>query len=117
MAQLLLALYVTATSLGLILLKLGTSSGIPIRIVEGKWHFNLNFFSLSGILLYGLSFLLYIYLISKHDLGYIIPLTTGLVYAIIFVASYFVFHEVFTLVKILGIALIVAGLICLNVQK
>lgn len=117
MATLILFLFVATTSLGLIFVKLGTSNGLPIQILEGKLHFNLTFFSVTGILLYGTSFLLYMYLISKHDLGYIIPLTTAMVYAVIFVASYFVFHEVFTLVKILGIVLIVAGLVCLNVQR
>lgn len=117
MAQLILFFYVAATSLGLIFLKLGTKGGAPLAFVDGKPHFNLTLFSTSGILLYGLSFLLYMYLISKNELGYIIPLTTALVYAVIFVASYFVFHEVFTLVKILGIVLIVAGLLCLNIQK
>jgi len=117
MSNIILLLYVAATSLGLIFVKLGTTDGFPIKFTDSKVHFNFNFFSVAGILLYGISFLLYVYLISKNDLGYIIPLTTALVYAVIFVASYFVFHEVFTTVKILGILLIVTGLICLNIQR
>jgi drug/metabolite transporter (DMT)-like permease len=85
--------------------------------MDGKLHFNLNFYAVAGIFLYACSFLLYIYLISKNDLGYIIPLTTALVYIVIFVASYFVFHEVFTATKIVGIMLIVGGLIFLNLPK
>jgi len=116
-AKIIVALYVLATSLGLIILKLGTDSGLPISYTNNRLHFNLNFYSVSGIILYGLSFMLYIYLISKNDLGYIIPLTTAFVYIVIFIASAVVFKETFTTVKILGISLIVGGLILLNLKK
>lgn len=105
-----------ATSLGLIFIKLGTTDGLPIKLLNEKPVFNLNLLTAAGILLYGASFILYMYLISKNDLGYIIPLTTALVYIVIFVASYFIFHEVFTATKIAGIILIVAGLIFLNLK-
>jgi multidrug transporter EmrE-like cation transporter len=64
-----------------------------------------------------MSFLLYIYLISKNDLGFIIPLTTALVYVVVFIGSFFVFHEAFTMMKIMGIALIITGVIFLNLQR
>lgn len=117
MPNILLLLYVAATSLGLIFVKLGTDDGMPIKFVDGRLHFSFNLFAVSGIVLYGLSFLLYVYLISKNDLGYIIPLTTALVYVAIFIASYLVFHEVFTITKVLGIALILTGLLFLNLQR
>jgi small multidrug resistance pump len=115
--NLILGLYVLATSFGLIVLKLGTKSGLPITIVNNKIQFNLSFYSIAGIILYGLSFALYIYLISKFDLGYIIPLVTALVYIIIFVASFIIFKESFTSLKILAIVLILTGLILLNIKK
>lgn len=117
MLKFIIALYVLATSLGLVALKLGTTNGLPISIVENKLHLNINFYAISGIFLYGMSFLLYIFLISKYDLGYIIPLVTALVYIIIFVASFLIFKESFTLLKIIAIVLIVAGLVLLNLQK
>ena len=91
MQKIILALYVITTSLALVILKLGTDHGAPLSIVESKLHVNINFFTIAGVLLYGVSFLTYIYLISKYDLGYIIPLTTAFVYVIIFTASYLVF--------------------------
>jgi hypothetical protein len=75
-SKIILALYVVTTSAGLIILKLGTNSGVPITYVQNKLQFNFNLYSVLGILLYGISFALYIYLISKFDLGYIIPLAT-----------------------------------------
>ena len=111
------AAYVIATSMGLIFIKLGSTSGAPIAIVEHALKFNINFFIVAGVLLYGFSFILYTYLISKFDLGYIIPVTTALVYSLIFVASYFIFHETFTIIKIAAISLIIFGVILLNFNK
>jgi drug/metabolite transporter (DMT)-like permease len=114
MAKIIIGLYVLATSLALVVLKLGSKSGAPAELINGKLSFNLTPYTISGVILYGLSFLIYIYLISKYDLGYIIPLTTALVYILIFTASFIIFNEVFTVMKIIGIALIVCGLLFLN---
>lgn len=117
MAKAILALYILATSAALVALKWGSEhGGAPVETVNNKLHFNLNAYVISGVLLYGISFVLYTYLIAKYDLGYIVPLTTALVYILIFTASYFIFHEVFTAAKVAGIVLIVAGLILLNLK-
>lgn len=117
MSIIILIAYVLSTSSGLILLKFGTTSGMPISFVENAIKFNFNLYSIIGIFLYGLSFLLYIYLISKFDLGFIIPITTALVYILIFAASFLIFHEVFTVLKIIAISLIIFGVILLNFNK
>lgn len=110
-------LYVATTSIGLITLKLSTTSGLPISYINDKLVYNFNLLNVLGILFYGISFLIYFYLISKFDLGYIIPLTTALVYTVIFVASFVIFKESFTAFKILGIGLILVGLFFLNSSK
>lgn len=109
--------YVLATSFGLILIKLGSSNGAPVAIVESSLKFNLNPSIIFGILFYVLSFVLYTYLLSKYELGYIVPLTTALVYCLVFLASYFIFHEAFTLIKVAAISLIIFGIILLNINK
>lgn len=113
-SRLIILLYVIATSAALISIKLGSSNGSAVSIDNNKLNYNLNAGLLLGIVLYGISFILYTYLISKYDLGYIIPLTTAIVYTIIFVASYFIFNEAFTAIKILGIILILSGVVLLN---
>lgn len=117
MPKVIIGLFILATSSALILLKWGSKTGAAVESVGGKLHLNLNYWIVSGITLYGISFLLYTYLIAKYDLGYIVPLTTALVYIIIFTASYFIFDEVFTAFKIAGIVLIVGGLTLLNLNK
>jgi drug/metabolite transporter (DMT)-like permease len=111
-----LLLFVIVTASALIVLKLGTAEGAPIYYKNNGIRFNINRLSVTGVVLYGISFLIYIHLIAKNDLGYIIPVTTALVYMILFPASHFLFHERFTPVKITGIGLILIGLIFLNLK-
>ena len=103
--------------MALIILKLGTKSGLPIAYIDHKVQFNINFYSVAGLVLYGFSFVTYVYLISKNDLGYILPLALAFVYIIIFTASAIIFKEVFTTTKIIGISLIVLGLAFLNIKR
>lgn len=117
MANLILLFYALTSTAGLVLLKLGSSASAPVSFVDGKLQFNLGLYVVGGIILYGLSFIVYTYLISKNDLGYIIPVSTALVYVGIFLASFFIFKEAFTAVKIVGIFLILGGVILLNINK
>lgn len=114
MGHLILIAYAIATSLALIFLKLGSQNGALVNFVDGRLTFNLGVFGIAGVLLYGTSFALYTFLIAKYDLGFIIPLATALVYILIFVASFIVFKESFTFVKILAIILIMSGIVLLN---
>ncbi len=117
LSKLILGLYVLTTSAGLIILKLGTRNGLPLSLANQKLQLNINAYSILGIFLYAVSFVMYMYLISKNDLGYIIPLAAAFVYILIFFGSYLVFKETFTQMKIIGIALILGGLIFLNLGK
>ncbi len=117
MSKLVITLYVLTTSLALLALKWGTRAGAPIDLKGNGLQFNINFYNVSGIILYVISFALYIYLISRFDLGYIIPLVTAFVYIAIFIGSYVIFHEAFTPAKIFGIALIFGGLVLLNLNR
>ena len=116
LSKLIIGLYVLATSGALVLIKLGSAAGAPVSISNAKVMFNLNPIIFAGGVLYGISFLLYMYLISKNDLGYIIPLTTAFVYVAIFIASFLIFKESFSALKIIAIAMVIGGVILLNVK-
>jgi len=117
MTSIILLIYALASAGALVLLKLGSATGAPFSIIDGKPHFNLGLYVIAGIILYGVSFIIYTYLISKNDLGYIIPVSTALVYVGIFLASYFIFKESFTALKITAISMIVLGVILLSLNK
>lgn len=110
-------LYVLLSSGGLIAVKLGSDAEQGLIHLGSKIILPITLPTLIGIGLYGFSFLIYMFLISKFDLGYIIPLSTALVYIIIFTASYFVFKESFTAFKVLGILFIFAGIVLLNIHR
>ena len=114
MANIILAAYAISTSLALVLLKLGSESGAIVNVVNSKLDFNLSLLNLGGVFFYGLSFIVYTYLIAKYNLGYIVPLATGLVYILVFTASYFIFKENFTVLKVVAIAMIIGGVVLLN---
>jgi len=90
---------------------------MPVSFSGGTVQFNLNPYALAGLILYIASFGLYVYLISTNDLGYIIPVTAAFVYTLVFIASFFVFKETFTLAKVIGIGLILIGLTFLNLNR
>lgn len=116
MLKIITGLYVITTAAALVVLKLGSKDGAFAEFINGKLALHLTPYTIGGIVLYGTSFLLYMYLISKFDLGYIIPLTTALVYILIFIASFVIFKESFTAIKIAGIILIVIGVALLNIK-
>jgi drug/metabolite transporter (DMT)-like permease len=116
-SKIIISLFVLATSSALILLKLGTKASPLVHYTNNKIQFNINLYAILGLLLYGTSFVIYTFLIAKYDLGYIIPLTTAIVYVLIFTASFFIFNEVFTALKIIGIVLIVVGVLFLNIKS
>lgn len=117
MSNLILIFYVLSTSAGLILIKMGAATGMPFALIEGKLRTNFNILNVSGLGFYALSFVLYVYLVSRFQLGYIVPVTAGLVYILVFTASFFIFKEPFTVTKIFGILLILIGLFLLNQDR
>lgn len=116
LAKIIIGLYALTTSSALIVLKLGSKTGAIVAFEGGKLQLHLTLLSIVGTLLYGISFLIYTFLVAKYDLGFIIPLVTGLVYILIFVFSYFIFNESFSIVKVVAIGLILSGITILSIQ-
>jgi multidrug transporter EmrE-like cation transporter len=65
---------------------------------------------MSGMFLYGLSFLLWIKVLSKTELSYAYPFVS-LGYVLIMIFSFFVFKESITVYKMIGTAFIIIGVL------
>lgn len=108
MNVILFILYVLLSSSGLVLFKLGVNNA--------NIHFNLLGINISlsikmiiGVVCYGLSFLLWLYLVSKLNLTIAMPLSVALVNTLVVVESCTFLKEKITLLQGIGIFVVIFG--------
>lgn len=95
---------------GQILMKLGASAGLP---PGGLYMLFLNPSVLSGMALYGLSALTWIYALTRVPLSVAYPMVS-LGYILVIAVSYFLFQEPVGGWKIAGAAFIAVGVILIS---
>lgn len=117
MNVLLIVLYVVFAVGGSTLIKYGGLAKISSFFMVPIVNVSISFVTMLGILCYGLSFLLYIFLLNKFDLSFISPVTIGVVYVLLMITAVFVFSEQFTPLKIVGCALILVGILLVLINK
>lgn len=66
-----------------------------------------------GIISYGVSFLIWIKVLSKTELSYAYPMVS-LGYIIVMIFSYFVFKENISFIRILGMFFIIVGVVLIS---
>lgn len=113
----LIAIYIIFTVSGITLMKIGTGRAFEFSLSAGNFKLVFNYMLLCGILCYLISFILYIFLISKYNLNFIVPLTTGIVYILIFGLSLTLFKEPVSVTGAVGFFLVIAGVVFLNIKK
>ena len=114
---LLVALYLILTIAGLILYKYGATKDFNISIINGIFNIKLSLISILGLLCYLSSFLIYILILPKFNLSYIMPITSAISYIGIFILSALVLKETITSNGIIGACIILVGIIIMNIHK
>lgn len=109
-------LYLIANTTGLYFLKTSVT-GVPLDSIVSYMKLLTNYKFIIGFLLYAMSFLVWIVLLSKKDLSYIFPIVIGLSYVCIIIMAILVLKEDFTLSKAVGATLIGLGIVTLFLQK
>jgi len=86
-----------------LLIKLGASKieSFSIRIIT-------NWYLVSGLVLFGLGFVLWIFILNKVQLSTAAPMMS-LSYVFVMIISYFLFNEPITSPKIAGVVMILLG--------
>ena len=107
----LIVLYVIFAVGGSTLIKYGTLPKIQSLLTIPFVNVNISLIAILGIISYGLSFLLYIFLLSKFDLSFISPVTVGIVYVLLMITALIIFGEQFSVIKVIGCAIILAGIL------
>lgn len=113
--MLLFIIYVILSSSGLILFKLG-SAGISIGLTKSLFSFQLPLLSLIGLLCYLVSFLLWMFIIAKSEVSFIVPLGVALTNLAVLLGSYFILNETVSINTVIGAALIIIGVVVLNIR-
>jgi len=72
------------------------------RILQNGWL-------ITGLFFFGVSFLVWIFVLSKFQLNVVYPVTVSVNFCLITIASWFLFKEYLGFVQILGIATIIFG--------
>jgi drug/metabolite transporter (DMT)-like permease len=105
------------TTAGMIFIKLGGHSSQHKFFTVPVIDFKLTLLSLIGFFLYGLSFLLYASLLQKYELTFLNPVTIGITSVLIFISGVIFFNEALSVVKVASLALILAGVLLINLFK
>lgn len=73
-----------------------------------------SFYIWLGLFFYGISFVLYLYILSKFEVSFIYPIIVSLGLILLLTFSVLFLDEVFTANKLLGVLLISAGIIIIT---
>jgi len=106
-------IYVILSSSGLVLFKLGVNNP--------NIHFSLFGISISlsvkmiiGVICYGFSFLLWLYLVSKLNLTIAMPLSVAIVNTLVVIESSIFLNEKITLMQGIGIFIVIFGVMMMT---
>ena len=112
MIYLLFVIYIICSSTGLVLFKLGTvGCGLSIFV------FTLTLKMIFGILCYGFSFLLWLYIVSKINLTIAMPLSVALVNTLVVIESCLFLKEKITIFQGIGIFIIILGVMIMTASS
>lgn len=117
MRILMIVLYLIFTVSGLILMKKGGNAG-KLTFGSQEVGFSISWISALGFVCYIISFLLFTRIIMMFEnISYISPICNGIAQGCIIIASIIFLKEKVTGLTIGGAALIIAGVIIMNLKK
>lgn len=109
--------YLIFTVSGLILMKKGGNAG-KISMGSGEFAFSISWISALGFICYIISFLIFTRIIMMFEnVSYISPICNGIAQACIIISSIIFLKEKASGTTLGGAALIIAGVIIMNIKK
>lgn len=114
MHYLFVGIYAVLSVCGLIFFKLGSKQGFLLDASSAFFSLRIHWLSIIGLILYALSFLVYVGLIARSSLSQLIPIATGFVYLATFVSSICILKENVQGIQVLGSIVILIGVILMN---
>ncbi len=110
-------LYVVLAVAGMTLIKYGTSESAKAFFTISRLNFSVSKELLLGIICYGISFLMFMFAISKSKISIVIPVLSGIVNLAIIVTGIIIFKESIIKQQLLGALLIIIGTFLIGIAK
>lgn len=108
--------YLVLTTLGLILVKLGSNT-FSLELSKGMFNCSISWLFILGLICYIGSFIIFTFvLVRKFNLTYIMPITTGITQVLVILAGLVIFKEYVNIYQMIGIILTVVGVVLLNMK-
>lgn len=107
--------YILMSSIGLFLIKTG-ANGTSFALQNGLLSLQISPRLILGFLVYVLSFLLSIFVISRMKLSLFYPIGSGTILVISCLLGYFFLKEQIGVPQMIGIVLILGGVIAMNIN-
>lgn len=112
---LIVGIYLIFTVLGLVFMKMGGDTFL-LEFTNHKINLEIGLWSLLGMAFYMISFLLWVTILPRFNLSYIMPIAIGIVQVLTLAAALLIFHEKITVFNLLGVGLVVAGVVIMNLK-
>lgn len=109
-------IYVVLSTSGLILVKLGSQVN-SIQITNAIFSFSMSFTTIIGFLCYMFSFVLWMVIISKSEVSYIVPMGVAFTNIAVLVGSKLILHEQVSLGTVIGTGVIILGIVIIQLAK
>ena len=109
-------IYIFFSTAGLFLIKIG-GKDTSFSINNNFLKLDINLILLTGMICYVISFLLYIYIINKNRLSYIVPVSAGILNIVVFLLGVFILKEKINVFSIIGLILIIFGVFLMNFKN
>lgn len=112
-----LIIYVCLSATALTLIKLGLEKNSTLLLNKGGFDLQLSWILVGGACLYVVSFCLSLIVMKGMNLSVFYPLSAGMVYIAVCVLSFLVLKEKITTTQLIGMAVILAGIVIMNLNK
>ena len=112
-----LIIYVCLSATALTLIKLGLGKDSTLLLNKGGFSLSLSWTLVLGACLYVVSFCLSMVVMKGMNLSLFYPLSAGLIYIAVCVLSFLVLKEKITTTQLIGMIVILAGIVIMNLKK
>ncbi|MDR0922443.1 MAG: hypothetical protein LBM95_08675 [Lactobacillales bacterium] len=113
--MILFIIYVILSTSGLILFKLG-SKDMALGLSKNILEMHVPLLVVLGLACYLCSFILWMVILAKSEISFIVPLGVAVTNIAILLGSFFILHETITTPTIIGATLIILGVIVMNIK-